>query len=199
MHDYAVFGHDRAVIGRWLGVISILGAGAISQLMDFASTASQWGILSKATVTTGAIYFAVHWIFNKWIWRVPILDIPNLQGEWDVEAKTLNEDGSVRWNWVGIIGIEQNWKQIVIHLETAQSESLSYTAIFMKRDSPIGGWMLSYSYSNESRLEVSHELSSHKGYCEIMLNKELTLGKASYFNRNGRNTFGVMTLTRRVK
>jgi len=198
MHDYAVFGHDRAVIGRWLGVVSILGASVIAQILSFASSTSGWEVLSKSTITTGAVYFALHWVFNKWAWKFPFLDVPDLNGKWLVESKTLSEEGEIRWQWNGVIGIEQDWKQIVIHLDTETSESLSYTATLMKRNSPIGGWLLSYSYSNESRLEVTHELASHKGYCEVVIDKELKVGKANYFNRNGRNTFGVMTLTRTV-
>src|SRR5471032_1059780 len=159
MHDYAVFGHDRAVIGRWLGVVSILGASVIAQILSFASSTSGWEVLSKSTITTGAVYFALHWVFNKWAWKFPFLDVPDLNGKWLVESKTLSEEGEIRWQWNGVIGIEQDWKQIVIHLDTETSESLSYTATLMKRNSPIGGWLLSYSYSNESRLEVTHELA----------------------------------------
>ncbi|WP_445117125.1 hypothetical protein [Acinetobacter sp. WZC-1] len=59
---------------------------------------------------------------------------------------------------------------------------------------PTGGWLLSYSYRNEPELEKSYELNSHKGYCEIEFDKELKLGKASYFNNSGRRTFGVINL-----
>ena len=33
MYDYAIFNHDRTKIERWLGVISILIAGTISQIL----------------------------------------------------------------------------------------------------------------------------------------------------------------------
>lgn len=196
MHDYAVFGHDRSAIGRWLGFISIALSGGIAQLLAIASNLSGIDAFTKATITTGIVYFLLHWIFNKWVWRVSFFEVPNINGTWELKGKTLNDDGTTKYDWEGSIGIEQNWKNIQIHLKTKNSQSESYTATLSKRFGPTGGWLLSYSYKNEPEIEQSHELNSHKGYCEVEFNKELTVGKASYFNSAGRKTFGVMNLKR---
>jgi hypothetical protein len=196
MHDYAVFGHDRSMIGRWLGVASIAVAGGISQLLAWTTNLTGIDAFTRATITTGAIYFALHWAFNKWAWKIPYFEIPNLNGTWALQGQTLNEDGSTRFDWDGEIGIEQNWKVISVHLRTKNSQSQSYTATLSKRHGPTGGWQLSYSYRNEPELEKCHELNSHKGYCEIEIDKNLSTGKASYFNSSGRRTFGTMTLRR---
>lgn len=196
MHDYAVFGHDRVVIGRWLGFASIVLAGGIAQLLTFANQLTGWSAFTKATITTGLIYVGLHWIFNKWVWKIPLFEIPDLNGKWLLSGQTLQEDGSVKYYWDGEIGIEQNWKQILIHMKTQNSQSNSYTATLSKRYGPTGGWLLSYSYKNEPEIEQSHELNPHKGYCEIEIDKNLTIGKASYFNSRGRRTFGVMKLTK---
>ncbi|PCF93875.1 pancortin-3 [Vreelandella nigrificans] len=198
MHDYAVFGHDRSAIGRWLGFISIALSGGIAQLLAIASNLSGIDAFTKATITTGIVYFFLHWIFNKWVWKVSFFEVPNINGTWELKGKTLNEDGTTKYDWEGSIGIEQTWKNIQIHLKTKKSQSESYTATLSRRFGPTGGWLLSYSYKNEPEIEQSHELNSHKGYCEVEFNKELTVGKASYFNSAGRKTFGVMNL-RRVK
>lgn len=198
MHDYAVFGHDRAAIGRWLGFISIAAAGGISQMLAIASDLSGIDAFTKATITTGIIYFALHWVFNKWIWKVWFFNVPDIGGTWEIVGQTLKEDGSTRFDWGGTIGVEQTWKAISIHLRTEKSQSQSYTATFSKRFGPTGGWLLSYSYKNEPELEQSHELSSHKGYCEIEFDKDLRIGKASYFNSAGRRTFGIMNLRRKI-
>jgi hypothetical protein len=196
MHDYAVFGHDRSSIGRWLGVASILVAGGVAQLLAFANSMTGIDAFTKATITTGITYFALHWLFNQYGWKLPFFKIPVLEGEWKITGQTLNEDGTTRFDWSGSIGIEQNWKDISIHLKTAKSQSNSYTATLSKRHGPTGGWLLSYSYKNEPELEQTHELNSHKGYCEVEFNNELSIGKASYFNSAGRRTFGVMSLER---
>jgi len=197
MHDYAVFGHDRSAVGRWLGFISIALSGGIAQLLAIASNLSGIDAFAKATITTGIVYFLLHWMFNKWVWKISLFEVPNLNGEWELKGHTLNDDGTTKFNWEGSIGIEQTWKNIQVHLKTKNSQSESYTATLSKRFGPTGGWLLSYSYKNEPEIEQSHELNSHKGYCEVEFNKELTVGKASYFNSAGRKTFGVMNLKRK--
>lgn len=196
MHDYAVFDHDRALIGRCLGLGSILLSGLTAQLISFSYKTTGFEALTTATLTTGAAYFTLHYLFNKFVWKIPIFSIPDLNGKWRIEGRTLNEDGSVKIHWNGSIGVEQSWKSILVHLQTPTSQSYSYTATISKRHGPTGGWQLSYSYRNEPEIEASHELSSHKGYCEIQFDKELQSGTASYFNSGGRKTFGSIKLTR---
>lgn len=196
MHDYAIFEHDRAAIGRWLGVFAILISGGISQVFIISYNLTGLEAFSKATITTSVVYFILHWIFNHWVWKLPFFKIPNLTGQWNVKGKTLNEDGSIKYDWDAIIAIEQTWKNIAICLKTAQSQSFSQTATLEKQHG-FGGWLLSYSYKNEPRTEQSHELNAHKGYCQIEINTDITIGDASYFNNNGRRTFGTMTLERR--
>ena len=112
MHDYAVFGHDRASIGRWLGLASILIAGGLAQLLTLMNELTGFDAFAKATVTTGLVYFALHWVFNKWAWKIPFFEIPNLNGKWHLKGQTLNVDGSTEFNWSGEIGVTQNWKEI---------------------------------------------------------------------------------------
>jgi hypothetical protein len=94
--------------------------------------------------------------------------------------------------------IKQNWRKIAIRNRTKSSQSESYTATISKRSGARGVWLLSYSYRNEPDIEQSHELNPHKGFCEIELDKDLTMAKASYFNSNGRSTFGSMQIKREV-
>lgn len=194
MHEYAIFGHDRASIGRWLGIISLALAGGFTQLISWGYEQTGFEVFTKATITTGAIYYALHMLVNKIIWRRYFSEVPNLNGEWRVIGATLDEEGNTKYNWEASIGIEQTWEKICIHLRTSESQSQSYTANLLKKHGPTGGWLLSYSYKNEPEIEQSHQLNSHKGYCEIDFNNLLTTGKANYFNSGGRRTFGIMTL-----
>ena len=61
MHDYAVFEHNRATIGRWLGIVSILISGGISQMLIKMYNLTGLEAFAKATITTGVIYFILHW------------------------------------------------------------------------------------------------------------------------------------------
>ncbi len=195
MHDYAVFNHDRTQIGRWLGVASITGAGAIANFSSLISPFTGLGSVLEASLGTGVIYFLLHLLYSKFVWKLPFNKIPNLNGKWKAEGKTLSEDGSKpKYEWPALIEIEQNWKQIVIRLSTKQSQSESYTATMSKRTGPSGGWLLSYSYKNEPEVEHAFELNKHQGFCEIQFNDDMSIGKAAYFNNNGRRTFGSMKL-----
>lgn len=198
MHDYAIFGHDRVAIGRWLGTAAILISGVSAQILIYANQLTGFDAFTRATVTTGLVYFALHWLFNRWIWKLKWLDIPDLGGCWDIVGRTLDEDGNTRFDWKGEIGITQDWKQILIHLKTDTSQSWSYTATLLKRNSPLGGWLLSYSYSNDPEVGSPRELNPHKGYCEAEINSDLTAAKVSYFNHGGRNTFGIIEMKRKV-
>lgn len=196
MHEYAVFGHDRSSIGRWIGVGATITSGVVAQLLSWLNSISGWEAFTKATITTGIIYFALHYVFNKYTWKLLKGEIPDLSGKWDASGQTLNDDGTVKYNWNAEIGIEQDWKKILIHQKTHHSQSNSYTATILKKHGPTGGWLLSYSYRNEPELSMSHELNSHKGYCEIDIDSSLKFAKASYFNSGGRKTFGVIELKR---
>lgn len=195
MHDYAIFGHDRANIGRWLGILSLSIAGGISQLLMYATTITGWKIFTTGTITTGFVYFLLHFWFTNYAWKFNFFSIPNLNGSWKVKGKTLDENGDIKHSWQGELGITQNWNKILIHLKTKNSQSNSYTATLLKKHKPCGGWLLSYSYRNEPKLEQAHELNSHKGFCEIEIDEQLTKATADYFNSSGRRTFGTMSLS----
>ena len=196
MHEYAVFGHDRALIGRWIGFAAILLAGVISQFLSWFQAFTGWEAVSKAVFTTGLAYLGIHWVFNRWIWRQSLFGIPNLNGVWTVSGKTLDENGESKYEWAAKLDIEQDWKKIIIKIKTDSSQSNSYTATVSKKSGVQGGWQLSYSYKNEPNIEKTHELNAHKGFCEIEFDKELKQGIASYFNSSGRRTYGIMTLTK---
>lgn len=196
MHDYAIFGHSRASIGRWLGVISVILTGAVSSLLVWLYQTTKIEMLTTAIATPAIIYFILHYIFNKYAWKIPIFTIPDINGTWAVTGETLNEDGGTRYNWSAEIDIEQTWEKICITLKTAQSSSESYTATLGKKPGTKSGWILHYSYTNNPNFDQYQELNSHKGYCELIFDKNLKSGEAAYFNSNGRRTFGKMTLNK---
>lgn len=197
MHNYAIFGHSRAAIGRWLGVSSIVLAGGISNFISWFNDLTGFQAFFGASITTGIVYFILHFIFDKYAWKIPFFKIPNLNGIWDVKGQTLDEEGNIKYEWNAKVDIEQTWENIIIYLKNeSSSASQSYTATISKIPGTCSGWLLSYSYKNEPKAEQMHELNSHKGYCEIELDKDILTGEADYFNSNGRRTFGKMILKR---
>lgn len=136
MHDYAVFGHNRATIGRWLGVTSVIVTGGLSSLFLWMQQETGLEVFGKAVITTAVVYFILHWLFNKFVWKVPFFSIPDISGIWSVRGETLTEDGDVKFNWTAEVDIEQTWEKISINLKTAQSSSSSYTATLGKNREP---------------------------------------------------------------
>lgn len=123
LHDYAIFGQNRATISRWLGVASAILTGAISGLLVWIYLSTNWQAISTAVAAPAIIYFLFHFLFNKYGWKIPLFSIPNIAGVWAANGKTLNEEGSTRYEWNAEIDIEQTWENICITLKTSQSSS----------------------------------------------------------------------------
>ncbi|KHS81645.1 hypothetical protein [Pectobacterium brasiliense] len=197
MHDYAIFGHSRTTIGRYLGTASVLITGFISSIILWIKQIDGFSFMAGATISTALVYFLLHWLFNHYAWKIPFFKIPDLNGCWSIKGETLSEEDTVvKYNWDAEIDIEQTWEGISINLKTKQSSSGSYTATLAKKPGTRGGWILHYSYTNSPDVSQYHELNSHRGYCEVLFDKNLKSGEAAYFNSSGRRTFGKMYLTR---
>lgn len=201
-HEYAVIGHKRSEIGRWLGFGAVALAPIVTSVVTWASA---WSILTTSlqakmaafTVSTGLVYASLYWVFNRygWRWLDKALGIPDLSGRWKVVGQSLELDGKVRFDWAGTIVITQKWDRIAIELKTAQSGSFSETAsVLVKHD---GAAKLSYSYQNHPRAGEP-ELQKHQGFCELTFDPQRKASQGHYFNSMGRYSFGRMELTRDV-
>lgn len=200
LHEYAIIGHKRSEIGRWLGVASVVIAPILTHLLVSMSqlnflTESIRGTLATFTFSTGLTYLAIYWLFNCFGWRLldRFLHIPNLAGRWQINGTSLDQDGSPRFSWQGELVISQKWDRIAIELKTGQSGSYSETAsLLIKHDNES---KLSYSYQNHPRLGEM-ELNKHQGFCELIFDPTLNKANGHYFNSLGRYTFGRMELTK---
>lgn len=196
-HPYAVFGHKRESVGRIVGVISLLISPSIGSWLTSVTTLLTGNSLTVITITAGVVYFCLDWGFNNYIWKFkPLssaLGLPNFNGKWQVVGHTLNDDGTIKFEWAAVWEVEQSWREISAHLFTSKSSSYSYTASLLKL--PKGIWQVSYSYSNEPNLIERGELQSHRGFCELTFTDDLKSATGAYFNSHGRRTFGNMQLT----
>jgi hypothetical protein len=199
-HEYAIIGHKRSEIGRWLGFASVILAPILTGLITWASA---WPLLAASvqakmvafTMSTGLVYAALYWVFNRYVWRWlnKVLGIPDLSGTWSVTGKSLTLEGEVRFDWSGSLTITQKWDRIAIELKTNQSGSFSETAsVLLKHD---GAAKLSYSYQNHPRAGEP-ELQKHQGFCELTFDAGRSGAEGHYFNSMGRYSFGRMQLSR---
>jgi SMODS-associating 2TM, beta-strand rich effector domain len=199
-HEYAIIGHKRAEIGRWLGFASVLLAPILTSVITWASG---WPLLMASiqtkmvafTVSTGLVYTVLYWVFNRYVWRWlnKLLSIPDLSGTWSVSGKSLTLEGDVKFVWSGILTITQKWDRIAIELKTNQSGSFSETAsVLLKHD---GAAKLSYSYQNHPKAGEA-ELQKHQGFCELTFEGSRSSAEGHYFNSLGHYSFGQMQLMR---
>lgn len=206
-HEYAVIGHSRATVGRFLGI----GAGLVSSLLAVLiataiTYAESWGFLqARAYWTlplTAAIFYTLgHLVFDKWAWRTWlvhfVLNIPDLRGKWDCVGETIDpKTGAVTCNWTAEVTISQGWEKIRIYLQTTESRSRSVAASIIVEDDV--GYILMYSYRNEAR-PGEPELKAHHGYAEWHIALDGSSADATYFNGGGRYTGGRMKLTRNTR
>ena len=204
-HEYSVIGLDRTIIGRYLGTAAGLMASGTALLItigfDLAKRlgfSDEGASLAIFPVNAALFYFLGHLAFDRWIWRhkfiQTILGVPDLNGEWDCQGSTKDNDGNVTHEWTATVTITQTWEKIRVYLNTGQSRSRSKSASLVKE--PGRGYILMYSYQNEPRIGEP-ELQAHVGYCELQLSEDLNQAEGDYFNNKGRITFGRMKLTRK--
>lgn len=201
-HEYSISGHSRTSTGRWLGIISaFLAASLVAASATLVKALAFFGgppwvqTIATFTVSGGVVYFALHWWFNRYGWRILSLfaQVPHIAGTWRCNGQTLGPEGGNQYQWDATITISQDWEKIRVRTETQNSSSYSVSAALIPE--PDGCWILMYSYRNEPRIGEP-ELKAHVGYCELRFTKEQDRAEGDYFNAKGRGTFGRMTITR---
>lgn len=201
-HEYSILGHSRAIIGRYLGTFAAILAsggaiagGAVLALFDQLGLKDSRSEIVLWPLTVGVIFTAVHFGFDKFVWRWSIVrkltNIPDLNGVWLVSGTTVS-DGNTAWS--GELTISQSWEKIWVHLQTETSSSRSKAASLLYE--PGSGYCLMYSYRNEPRM--GEEMVAHVGYAELTFDDALSKASGEYFNSKGRTTFGRMAISRKA-
>lgn len=204
MHPYA------AHTARWktVGVLMFISIGLASLLSSVVRTIGyqlgfQWG-----TVSAFAVFTAVYWCFDRYVWRWPIirrLTAPSdLNGDWVGEIKSSSEkEPSVETNDETsdeehpTITITQTWSRIEVVMTnpgSSRSESTSATFRTHKSDSE-----LLFTYVNKPVGEVASELNMHEGtntlrYTQGVDGSDFLEGE--YYTDEQRNNHGVMRFER---
>jgi hypothetical protein len=204
-HEYTLLGGvSRLKIGRYLALTSATVSGLIVfVLLSSVDLAQQLGVAASIPPSVlsfagaGTVFTALSWILNRyaWRWRVinGLLQIPDLAGTWICTGTTMPTHANPQFDWKGEIVIVQTWDRIRVRLKTATSTSNSKSAALIKDEAD--GWRLFYSYQNAPGID-QRDLTSHRGFSEILFNPNLRTGSGEYFNGHGRYTFGTMSLER---
>ncbi|WP_322067266.1 Cap15 family cyclic dinucleotide receptor domain-containing protein [Burkholderia ubonensis] len=205
-HEYSVLGGlNRAVIGRYLSMVSAIAASGIGVFVLWAvDLAKRLGVADHIPglvlwpVTASLIYAGLYWLFDKRVWKIGViadlLKVPDLAGKWHCDGQTINPDKTLGYKWEGEVTIVQSWDKLRVRLKTAQSASNSIAAALVYDQAD--GFRLLYNYKNEPRIGEA-ELVAHRGAAELTFSADLTAAEGEYFNGHGRFTFGNMKLTRK--
>lgn len=118
----------------------------------------------------------------------------NNSGGRNCVGQTLDDHGTVVYDWEAELTISQTWEKIRVRLETKSSVSHSLSVALIPE--PDGCWMLMYSYMNKPKAGNGN-LNTHQGYSEMRFAKGLKSAQGEYFTAKGRGTTGLMIFTRR--
>lgn len=193
MHDYNVNGTQKRFIYYYLSVIAIGLSSLVPLLLGVFNDVT--GIALSLTVSSAAIFSLLYFVFDRLLWRLPFLGIPDFTGDWKCEGFSYKYDDSAEQEWSGVVHVQQTWDKILVTLETANSKSASVSLSANVEALPGHGFRLKYLYSNEP-LPGNKELHSHYGYSNILFTKDLGSGVGKYFTNEERKTYGTMNLTK---
>lgn len=204
-HEYALIGGmNRAKVGRWLSLVAAaVSAGCVFLLLTLVDLAKLVGVNATlppsvlSLVGAGAVFSVLYWLFDRYIWRwnplSSLLKVPDLSGDWECVGRTLNPDGTTKYEWQGKITILQSWDKLRVRLKTKSSGSNSITAALVV--DPIDGYVLLYHYKNEPIIGEA-ALREHRGCAELKFATDRQSAEGEYFNGYGRDTFGTLRLKR---
>ncbi|MDO9501064.1 hypothetical protein [Falsiroseomonas sp.] len=204
-HEYTLLGgYNRAYVGRHLAIISAaISAAVILMLLWLVDLAERLGLPANippavlSLASAGFIFTVLYWLFNRYAWRWPLimrlLGVPDLSGTWKCHGKSLDQKGRIAHEWTGTITIVQRWEKIRLRLKTEKSGSNSVAAALLRDE--VDGYKLLYHYKNDP-LASQPQLTSHRGFAELVFTKNLTEADGEYFNGQTRFTFGSMHLER---
>jgi hypothetical protein len=196
MHAYATNfpWHPRLLLG-----MALLAIGISSAIGWVCAQVEGWWGIPVGGISSIAVFSILYFAFDRYLWRLQILRrfllIPDLNGEWEVTARTVGKRGEcVDWPWTGTITVAQSWSKICIALKTSQSASTSIAASLYRE--PPHGYRLIYHYDNKPNAD-QQEIHRHCGLCDILFDDGASEGSGQYFTDKDRLTAGRMALKKK--
>ena len=154
------------------------------------------GILGNPA-TVMAIYGVISFAFNKYLWKTKLafalLDVPDLNGNWEGTFESIREENGhiVKVRGKFNMVVKQTWEKMscVCKFEMSSSES---EIVYIE---PLGDerYRIKFTYSNKSR-DVNLNMPSYGGYNEFTLTGNHMIG--DYFSGRTPPTKGCLELTR---
>lgn len=195
MHPYSTNSPAPPKHIAYMMLAAVALSSAIGLVVQYANTTRGWAL---GSVSAMGVFTVLYLLFDrvvwKWRWARRILLVPDLNGTWRCDGKTLFKNGAPNEaEWSGTVTIRQSWSRIRIVLTTGKSASHSIAAsIFQEAGS---GFRLIYHYDNKPGLGEL-ELARHCGLCNLLFDETVVSATGEYFTDKDRMTAGTMNLTR---
>ena len=191
MHSYEIEGRGKIVAA--ITGISILLVWLLHIALGAIDFQPEWWL---SVPSFAGCYTGLHWLFDRYVWRLGLLrrlnliHVPDLNGKWVGEVESsYGKDG--RAHPVSVV-ILQRWSKILVRLESEHSQSHSITASLQTTDLPSPE--LSYRYVNEPRSNAPDTMAMHRGTATLELIGSVL--KGDYYTGRGRGEVGTIRLSK---
>jgi len=196
MHPYTTDSHERTVVPLLLAGASMGSAYFLTHVVLAALPfAPPWWIDIPSVV---GLYHGFHALFDKYLWRVPVLrriglvKVPDLDGTW--KGHIASSFDAYKTKRDVTIEIRQSWKQISINLATQNSKSHSLTAAILTENP--NAILISYEYLSEPRPDVASTMHAHRGTTRLTLAPDKKALDGEYYSGRDRRNIGALSLRR---
>ena len=210
MHDYTIRNVQKQKAYFLISALSVLVTPSLitlikriisiwPQLENFYNQFEMLGFSISALLTFTILWNLFSRVLWKLLYRLKILQIPNLSGYWNCagEGKKYSEKNEIN-NWFGEIQILQEFEKISIKLTTKESKSHSYSLVGDIEIRDKNEIVLSYMYENEP-FKTEEGLKQHKGFCRLIFNLSNNTANGHYYTDNDRGSYGTINLIKQER
>lgn len=186
-------------LGNMLFQLSNLAGRVLAEhLLPISSFLNKWEYLGviPSQITVSAVFVALNEWFDKYLWRIPIINrflgVPNLNGLWKGTLESSYQENGANKKIDMILQIEQTWSKM--KCTSIFSKSKSYSDLVCLDFQGSRGTMLKFTYTNYSE-DFASALTEFAGYNELRLDDTNKLSGTYYTKRNP-STRGTISLVR---
>ncbi len=195
MHPYATESNERKYVPLFIAAISLLAAWGLNKTLSILQIVSPWWFDAPSVIGFYGLFYN---IFDRWLWRMPILrqiglvNLPDLNGTWNGYVVSSFDGHGTRHG--AHIEILQSWTKISIILRTENSKSHSLIATIITKNP--GGIVLSYEYLNEPKANAKETMHPHRGTTWLTLVKSGEMFDGEYYTGRDRLNYGSLHFER---
>lgn len=192
MHPYSTNSEERRDIVFTLAVISVGCIYLLNLLLNYFEYYIPFELQPPSAATIFGLLFI---IFNKYCWKwsvfrkISIINIPNINGTWNVTAKSSYGEGTN--NTIASATINQTWTKISIKLEFEESRSFSTSGSILL--DTFEGDIITYTYLNKPKVDAPESMKIHEGTTKLIITDSTLEG--DYYSGKHRGNYGSITFS----